>query len=319
MHLLRHQAVPIVVLVLVAGCGRAPATAQPIPLTIATGGPGSAFYPLGLALATLYEERLPGVETTVLTGGSTQNVRAVHSGQAALGFTQADVAYVAYRLGIQPDSSPFSDLRGIAMLWMNTVHVVVPRTSRIAHVGELAGRRIAVGTHGSGTETLARIVLESYGLSYDTIRPEFLSFTETVDLMRRGALDAAMVVAGVPADAIADLSDRPGVRLLPIPRAQLRTMRAQYPFLQPLVVPADSYAGVDAPVDTLGVSSLLISRKDADPELVYGMTRALFEALPRLWEVHPAVRLIDPEQAPATPIPLHPGAARYYRERQITQ
>ncbi len=319
MHPLRRAVCLWLVLLVAAGCHRAPAATPTVELTIATGGPGGAFYPLGMALAKLYEEQLPGARTLVITGGSTQNVQAVQTGQATLGFTQADVAYVAYRRGIEPDFPPFADLRGVGMLWMNTVHVAVPSTSRVTHVGELAGQRIAVGTRGSGTETLARVILESYGLTYETVQPEFLSFTDTVELMRRGLLDAAIVVAGLPADAISDLSDRPGVRLLPIPRAQVRTMRAQYPFLQPLVVPADTYAGLAEPVDTVGVSSLLVSRKDVSQELVYRMTRELFEALPRLWQVHPAVRLIDPEQAPATPIPLHPGAARYYRERQITQ
>lgn len=178
----KKVAVPVVAIVLVAGC-RAPAAERTIPLAIATGGPGGAFYPMGQALAALYSERVPGVATTLLTGGSTQNVQAVQAGQATIGFTQADVAYVAYRRGTEGDSRPFSDLRGVAMPWMNTVHVAVPRTSAIQSVGELGGRRIAVGTRGSGTETLARIVLESYGLRYENIRPEFLSFIQTIEGM----------------------------------------------------------------------------------------------------------------------------------------
>jgi TRAP transporter TAXI family solute receptor len=304
--------------VLAVGCGASPAAEPRVPLAIATGGPGGAFYPMGKALAALYEERVPGVQTTLLTGGSTQNVHAVQSGQAALGFTQADVAYVAYRRGTDDDPRPYSELRGVAMLWMNTVHVAVARESDIRTVADLAGRRVGVGTKGSGTETLARIVLEAYGVPYDRIRPEFLSFVAMVDLMRRGELDAVFVVGGLPADSLNDLSANPGIRMLPIPRAQVRTMRAQYPFLQPLIVPAGTYSGVGT-VETVGVSSLLISRRDVDEELVYRMTRELFTALERLHAAHPAVRLIDPEQAPATPIPLHPGAARYYRERQLTQ
>jgi TRAP transporter TAXI family solute receptor len=308
----------LTLIVVGAGCSATPAADLHIPLAIATGGPGGAFYPVGKALAALYAERIPGVETTLLTGGSTENVQAVQRGEAALGFTQADVAYVAYRRGTESDPRPFADLRGVAMLWMNTVHVAVPQASTIETVSELAGRRVAVGTRGSGTETLARIVLESYGLRYDSVQPAFLSFVQTVDLMRRGELDAAFVVGGLPADALKDLSVDPGVRLLPVPREQVRTMRAQYPFLQPLLVPAGTYRDV-GPVATVGVSSLLICHRGADEDLVYRLTRELFEALPRLHTVHPAVRLVDPEQAPATPIPLHPGAARYYRQRQITQ
>jgi uncharacterized protein len=308
----------VVILLLIAACDSAPSAERRVPLTIATGGPGGAFYPIGKALAALYAERISGVDTTLVTGGSTENVRAVQTGQAALGFTQADVAYVAYRRGTETDARPFSELRGVAMLWMNTVHIAVPRDSAIESVRDLRGRRVGVGTRGSGTETLARIVLESYDVPYERMQPEFLSFVQMIDLMRKRQLDAAFVVAGFPADALSDLSADPGVKLLPIPRTQVRSMRAQYPFLQPVAVAADTYRDVGA-VETVGVSSLLISRRDIDEQLVYRMTRELFDALPRLYEVHPAARLIDPEQAPATPIPLHPGAARYYRERQMTQ
>jgi uncharacterized protein len=314
-----QTAAGLLLMLLVPGCTTPPPAERPIALTIATGGPGGAFYPMGKALASLYGDRIAGVTTTLLTGGSTQNVQAVQSGQAALAFTQADVAYVAYRRGTAADARPHSDLRGVAMLWMNTLHVAVPRISRIQNVSDLGGHRVAVGTLGSGTETLARIVLESYGLPYSKLQPEFLSFVQTIEKMRQGELDAAIVVAGLPADVLTDLSTDPGVRLLPIPRTQVRTMRAQYPFLQPVVVPAGTYASSSGEVESVGVASLLVSRVDVDEELVYRMTRELFAALSQLSEVHPAVRLIDPEQAPATPIPLHPGAARYYRERQMTQ
>jgi TRAP transporter TAXI family solute receptor len=109
------------------------------------------------------------------------------------------------------------------------------------------------------------------------------------------------------------------VRLLPVPRGQVQAMRAQYPFLEPMVVPAGTYEGQDADVETVGVSNLLLCRRDLDETLAYQLTRTFFESLPQLTRAHPAAGLIDPEQAPATPIPLHPGAARYYREREITQ
>jgi TRAP-type uncharacterized transport system substrate-binding protein len=291
------------VLILLSCCAACAATPPAEPHThiaIATGGKGGAFHPMGKALALLYSERLPDTSVTLLTGGSSQNVDAVESGQAAFGFTQADIAYVAYRRGTQPDARPYSDLRGVALLWLNTVHVAVRHDSRINSVADLRGRRVAVGTRGSGTETLARIVLESYGLTYDDIEARFLPFTDMVTQMRRNEIHAVIVVGGLPADTL------------------IRQMRAQYPFLQPLTVAAGTYPSV-GDVDTLGVSSLLISNTNVPEELVYRMTKELFRALPRLSEAHPAVSLIDPEQAPATPIPLHPGAARYYREHQLTR
>jgi TRAP transporter TAXI family solute receptor len=162
-------------------------------------------------------------------------------------------------------------------------------------------------------------VLESYGLPYASVQPDFASFVRTVETMRSGEAEASFVVAGMPADVMADLGRAPGVRLLPIPRDHVQAMRAQYPFLEPMIVRAGTYVDQSEDVETVGVSNLLVCRRDLDESLAYRLTRVLFEALPRLTTAHPAAALIDPEQAPATPIPLHPGAARYYREREITQ
>jgi TRAP transporter TAXI family solute receptor len=305
--------------VLASSYDRNPADERRISLTIATGGQGGAFYPLGQELSRLYASSIPGVVTRVESGGSGQNVQSIEEGRAQVAFTQADVAYIAYRRGTETDRHPYAQLRGIAVLWMNTVQIAVPRNSPVRSVSDLRGRRVSVGTAGSGSETLARIVLESYGLGYEDIRAEFLSFVLTTEKMRTGAIDAAFIVAGLPTAAISQLIERPGLRLLPIPREHVREMRAQYPFLQPLVVPRGTYPGVDADIETLGVSSLLTCRKDLDQDLVYQLTKLLFDALPRLTKAHPVARLIDLEQAPATPIPLHAGAARYYRERELFQ
>ncbi|MGE3273635.1 MAG: TAXI family TRAP transporter solute-binding subunit [Vicinamibacterales bacterium] len=309
-----------VLLSLAAGagaCSAPPAHEAERSLAIATGGPGGAFYPLGVALAGMYEARLPGLRTTVDSGGSTRNVRALEAGDAQLAFTQADVAYVAYRRGTDGDRHPYQQLRGIAVLWMNTVQIAVPATSDIRDVADLRGRRVAVGTPGSGTETLARIVLESYDLTYRDLEPAYLSFVDTLDQLRSGRLDAAFVVAGLPTATVTQLAAAPSIRLLPVPPDQVRAMRGLYPFLQPMVVPAGTYEGLDGDVETVGVSSLLACRADLDEPTVYTLTRLLFESLPDLKQVHPAAALITLDEGPATPIPLHPGAARYYREREI--
>ncbi len=303
----------------VARCARTPARDPETLLTIATGGQGGAFYPLAVELARLYSSRIPGVVTRLESGGSMQNVEAVQDGRAQIGFTQSDVAYAAYRLGSDTNRQPFLQLRGLALLWTNTLHLAVRQDGPVHSVADLRGRRVSVGTPGSGSEQLARIVLKSYELEYTDIHAQFLSFVQTTDQMRKGLTDAAFVVAGVPTEAIMDLSARPGLRLIPIPREHVTTMRAQYPFLQRLVVPHGTYRGLDRDVETLGVSNVLACRQDLDEKLVYQLTKVLFEALPQLAHTQPVARLIDLEQAPATPIPLHPGAARYYRERELTQ
>lgn len=274
---------------------------------------------MGPPLARSWGARIPGLHVGPEPGGSGVNVEAVESGRADVAFTQADIAYQAYSRGTSTSPAPHTALRGIAVLWVNTVHVAVRRESPIQSVADLRGKRVSVSARGSGTETLARAVLEAYGFDYADIVPQFIPFVSAVAQVRDGRTDAAFVVAGVPAVAVTELSELPGIRLLPVPREQLTRMRAQYPFLQPLVVPGGTYPHVEHDVETLGVNNLLVCRRDLDEHLVYELTRALFDSLPALEAAHAAARLIDREQAPATPIPLHPGAARYYREREITR
>lgn len=311
--------VVLVALPCVAACEAQPIEPERISLTIVSGGRGGAFYPLAVALADVYRAELPEVETHVESGGSGRNVQAVQDGRAQLAFTQADVAYLAYRHGTEADPRPYTELRGIAVLWQNTVQLAVRRASAIRAIPDLRGRHVSVGTPGSGSETLAHTVLESYGLSYEDLHPEFLSFSDSMARMRDGSVDAMFVSAGVPIQALSELSLEPGLRFLSIPRAHVTSLRGQYPFMQPLVVPGGTYRGLDRDLETMGVSNLLVCRRDLDENLVYELTRALFDALPRLAAREAVARLIDVDNAPATPIPLHAGAARYYREREIAQ
>lgn len=308
------------VLVLVnLSCGTAPAEVPARTLTLGTGGQGGAFYALGPVLGQFWRDHIAGIEVRHAPGGSGVNVESLEMGQTDIAFTQADIAYAAYSRGTERDRRPHLQLRAIAVLWMNTVHVAVPNQSAIRTVADLRGRRVGATTRGGGTETLARVVLGAYDLTYDDITPQFDPFVQTTERLQRGDSDAAFVVAGVPAVAVTDLAAHLDIRLLAIPRERLRTMRAEYPFLRPVVVPRGTYKGVDEAVETVGVNNLLMCRKDLDERLVYQLTKGLFDAIPALEAAHPAASLIDPDEAPATPIPLHPGAARFYREREITK
>lgn len=303
----------------VIGC-RPPASEPPArPLVIGTGGQGGAYYPISEALSEAWAASVPGLRPALQSGGSGQNVDAVEAGTADVAFTQADVAYAAYRRGTTARPSPFTDLRGIAVLWSNTLHVAVPRVSDARRLADLRDRRLVVGGRGTGTETLAAIVMGGYGLTYDDVRPDFANFTRGIEALRAGTTDAAMVVAGIPADAVVAMARDPGVRLLPVPRTDVQRMRARFPFLEPALVPAGTYAGQTQDLETVGVRNLLVCRANLPEDLVQALTASLFEALPALSARHPAGRLIDVAQAPATPIPLHPGAARYYRARELTR
>jgi uncharacterized protein len=303
--------------VLAGGCQQAAAPPQTA-LTILTGGTGGSFYPLGEALASIYAQRIPSIRATAQsTVASVFNVQAVQQSKAEVAFTQGDVAYFAYRRGTETDPRPHTKLRGIAVLWVNTVQLVVPRTSEIREVRDLHDKRVSVGSPASGTQIVARLVIEGHGMKYDQVKPETLSFAEAVEHMKQGSLDAGFVVASYPVSAVTDMNASIGVRLIPVDRGIVERIRSDYPFVKPMVIPKRTYRGQEDDLGTLGVDNILVCRDDLPEELVYQVTKVLFESLGALAASDPAARLIDPEQGPTTPIPLHPGAARFYREREI--
>lgn len=300
-----------------SGCTRPPAL-PPATITILTGGTGGSFYPLGAALAEIYSGRIAGLRAVAQsTVASVFNVQAIENGKADMAFTQGDVAYFAYRRGTEENPHPHTKLRGIAVLWANTVQLVVPRNSGIHTVSDLVGRRVAVGSPASGTQMVARIVIEGHGLSYSAVRSEQLSFSEAVGRMQQETLDAAFVVASYPVSAVTEMNTAFGVRLVPVGRTSATRIQMDYPFIKPITIPAKTYAGQDADLPTLGVDNILVCREDLAEDLVYHLTRVLFDSIGPLSSSDAGARLIDPEDGPATPIPLHPGAARFFREREI--
>lgn len=308
----------LVAVPLFSACGHELQPPKPSELTILTGGTGGSFYPLGDALARLYSNRVPGVHAVARsTVASVFNVQAVQHAKADVAFTQGDVAYFAYRRGTEADPQPHTRLRGMAVLWVNTVQLVVRRDSDVQRVSDLRGRRVGVGSQASGTELAARIVIEGHGSSYTDVRPEFLSFTEVADRMATGTLDAGFVVASYPVSAVTAMNASFGIRLIPVAPATIDRIRGEYPFMKPILIPKGTYDGQRSAIRTVGVDNILVCRADLPEELVYQLTKVFFESLGDLAKTDVAATLIDPEQGPTTPIPLHPGAARFYREREI--
>jgi TRAP transporter TAXI family solute receptor len=247
------------------------------------------------------------------------NVEAIERGKADVAFTQVDVAYFAYSRGTDRNPQPHSRLRAMAVIYVNTAHILARRDGPVRRVSDFRGRRIGVGLAGSGTEVATRVIIEGHDLQYSEVNAEFLSFADIATHLRDGSLDAGVIVSSYPVPAITDVAEVDGVRLIPVSRETARRIRTSYPFFRPVVIPKGTYRNQDTEIETIGVDNLLVCRHDLPDELVYAMTKALFEALPELAATHRAAAIIDPDQAPATPIPLHPGAARYYRERELLQ
>lgn len=260
---------------------------------------------------------VPGVRVvTEPTPGSFFVVAALQNGEAELGLSQADVVYMAYRQQIDPGVSPRQELRAIAVLWVNSIFAVVPRDSTVQSIGDLRGKRVGITVQGSSGELLARLTLAAHGLTYEDLKPAFYPVEDLADKLTAGEIDAAMATGVVPTRSIAALSAAGHIRMVPVDRAVSRQMRVDYPFIKLMRIPPSDIPGRDSDYDTIGADGVLICRRDLDESLVHALTKEFFAFISRSPD-DPFAAAINPERAAATPIPLHPGAARYYRERDI--
>lgn len=298
-------------------CYKNEAVALKPQLVIATGRQYRDFDLIGQALAQVYAKEIPEVRfSTVPTGGSVFNVRALENGQVQMAFAQSDVAYFAFKQGTSNDSRPYTALRAVAALYVSAIHVVVSRTSKIRTLDDLRGKRIATGESTSGDAIASNVILEAQGLKNDVI-PEGVGLENETARFQAGELDAGFAVMSYPVPAIARLNSDVGIRLLEIDPEIAARIRSRHPFFRPTVIPERTYEGQGSDVKTLGVDNLLLCRADLPADLVQRLTRAFIESLGTLSHIHRAIASIDEEQASTTAIPLHPGAALYYREREL--
>lgn len=313
----------------------APAPAQTVRFfRIATGDASGTLFAVGSAIASAISHP-PGsracerggscgvpnlVAVAQSTEGAVENVRVLAGGQVEAALVQADVAYWAYY-----GTGPFAgepleaNLRAIANLFPAVVHVVARRDGGIAHISDLVGKRVSLGPRGSGTPENAVAILAAYGLGMSDITASFLDSGAAADNLRQGAIDAFFEVGGVPVNAVDDLARRMPTTLVPIEGAPREEIVSFYPFLSEAAIQAGDYPRV-AYTPTVAIGTQLLVAAETDPELVYEITRALWHERTRalLEGGHPQARAITLEHAQdGLAIPLHPGAARYYRERGL--
>lgn len=305
-------------LALLAGCS-APAASTPISVTIATGSTTGVYFPLGTSLAEIYSTQVPGVlGRAIQTGASPANVDALQAGTADIAFALGDAAYIAYTEGTRLNATPHRRLRGIAVLYTNASHFFVAADSPIRSLRDLAGTRLAYGvaTVAGGRSRTVDLLLQAHGVDPATVAVSPARLDDVIAGLRAKTIDVGVYSAGFPVPAL-EAAAKAGVRFLDVDPQAVERTREEYPFFLPLTIPAGTYSTHAAPIDTIGVDNVLICREDLDEDLVYRLTKAFFDALPTLAATHPSAGLIDADLAPATAIPLHAGAARYYREREL--
>jgi hypothetical protein len=296
------------------GCSSGAAAPRPQPLSLASGIAAD----FTNDLIRRFNRALPQTQVSLQTSaGGVVVVSAVDGGQAQLGLAQSDVVYLAYRRGIEKNLYPHKNLRAIAVLWVNNFYVLVRSDSPFRSIEDLKGQRVGVIRPGTSGEFSTRILLGAHGMSYTDVRPIFEPTDQLIPKLGSGEIDAVFSANPLMLASARTLGKTVPLRQLPIGRAVINQLRGSYPFLRPVTVAANQLPGQTQPIETLGAEWLLVCRSDLSEDLVYQLTRAFFDQLPAMAREHGEAALIDPEQAPAAPIPLHAGAARYYREREI--
>ena len=305
-------------------------------LRIGTGATGGTYFPVGGLIANAISSP-PGsrsceaggscgvsglIAVTQSTQGSVENVTAVAGGELETALTQADIAYFAYfGKNVLAKEGRLGNLRAIANLFPEMVHLVVRRESDIWEVAALKGKRVNVGEQGSGTLVGARIILAAHGFKEADVKTSHHKVGKASDLLRAGKIDAYFMFGGLPLNAVSLLAESGGIRLLPIAGAAGAVIRKEHPFFAEDVIAAGTYKGIGA-VATLSVGALWVTRLEVGADLIYGITRALWHPSSRrvLDGGHPQGRRIQLKKAlNGVAIPIHPGALRYYEEVGLTR
>lgn len=281
-------------------------------ITIGTGSTGGVYYPLGGGMAEIFSDEIEGLSATAeVTGASIENSRRVGNGEMTLGIGNANTVYFA-TMGTEGFNESYP-LQALASLYPSTFHLVVREDSGINSVSDLAGKRVAVGPPGGATRVMADIVFDAHGIA-DDIQYEYLDFTEATESMKDRNLDASVVLAGFPTPTIIDLSTTADIVILDLDEAAIEAVGEDHPYYPRGTIPANTYEGQDTEVVTLNIWNVLFANENADQDMIYGMTKALFENVEDLRAIHPAANMINPETAIDVPIALAPGAEQYYQE-----
>jgi TRAP transporter TAXI family solute receptor len=299
---------------------------------IGTGGTAGTYYPIGGLIANAISNPpgsrpcndggscgAPGVvATAVASNGSVANINGIQSGSLESGFTQSDVAYWAYTgTGVYEGKPKVADLRLIANLYPETIHLVARKGANIKSVADLKGKRVSLDEPGSGTLVDAKLVLGAYGITEKDIKPEYLKPNQAGDKMRDGGLDAFFFVGGYPTSAISELASAGGgVDLVPVTGPEVDKMLKEYGFFALDTIPANTYKGVGE-VKTIAVGAQWVTSAKQPEALIYEITKAMWNDNSRklLDAGHAKGKAITKASATAgAGIPFHPGAEKFYKE-----
>ena len=308
----------LVLVLALSGTGQAADTF----VKIATGNVGGVYYPVGVGMGQLIQKTTGYISSAMATAGSVENVTLLQTGEAHIAMIQSNVVEDAAN-GEKPFKQKFTNLRGITALWPNIQHLVV--TKDIKTFDDLKGKRFVVGAARGGTEVITYALMDAAGLQYrdkdkskNDFTPVWLAYNEAVESMSNRQAVGGLFQAFPPGSAISELMTTGDYSILPMPSDYLDKLLAKYPYFARFTLPANTYSNQPEPVSVSASPVLLITLESMPEEVVYTLTKTIFEQLPELYAVHQATKMISMETAKdGMSIPLHKGAERYLKEKGV--
>ena len=293
-----------------------PAFAAETFINLLTGGTGGPYYPLGVALGNAIGKSIPGAKTSVqATKGSIENLTLLEAGRGEIAFASGDSLSDAWKGNAEAGFKlPFRKLRGIAALYPNYIQIIARADSGINALADLKGKKISVGAPKSPIELNARTIFKAAGLAYgDFAKVEYLPFGESVELMKDRQIDVMLQSASLSVSALRDLATSVNVVVVPIPSDVIKKIDDSA--YLPAIIPANTYRGQSRDISVAAVQNYLVTHEAVSEEIVYAATKALWTSLDVLAAAHPAAKETDLKRAlEGMPVPLHPGAEKYYKE-----
>ena len=287
-------------------------------INILTGGTSGVYYPLGVAIGKIYSDKIPNVKTQVqATKASVENLILLQQGRGELAFTLGDSLKAAWEGDEEAGfKSKLDKLRVLGAIYPNYIQIVATSDSGIKTLADLTGKSLSVGAPKSGTELNSRAILAAAGMTYKNMgKVEYLPFAESVDLMKNRQLNATLQSAGLGVASLKDLSTSSPISVVSVPKEIVDKIGP--PFVA-ATIPANTYTGQDKDVPTAAVVNYLVTSSAVSDDLAYQMTKRIFESLPELANAHAAGKEIKLEgAADGSPVPLHPGAIRFYKEKGL--
>lgn len=297
--------------------------AQPKRLvTIASGWVVGVYYPLAGAMSRIIHTKLPELRATVeSSGASVANAKLIGSGDADFAILQNDIAYYAYNGTVLETfkDKPIKNMGGVFSLYPELIQIAARKEAKIASIRDLKGKRVSIGPLGSGTEANTIQILEVHGMGLQDLgRVDRLGAAEATEQLKDGRIDAAFYTVGLGAAALIDAFLAGEMTLVPVVGKEAEALKKKYPFYTSVTVPAGTYKGLDKDVTTVSVMAMMIARSDLPEDLVYKFVKTIFENLDTFYGAHANAKYLTLKTATeGMSVPLHPGAAKFYKEKGV--